>query len=312
MAARRNASARLRAMLEGEEIIVAPGCFSALGARIIEQTGFAAVYVSGYGVASHHLGRPDVGLTTMSEAVDVGSKIASATHLPVICDADTGYGNAINVMRTVEEFIKSGVAAIHLEDQVAPKRCGHVAGKQVVSRDEAAGKIRAAARVRDELAPDFVLIARCDARGVAGGSLEDAIDRLKAYREAGADVAFGEGLTSEEEIARVCEQVGGPVLYNRTGISPSVPSERLQALGVRIVINPSGATRAAARALWDFYAALKAEDATLEARLEAQFHDHPIATFHEFIGFPEIRELEKEFLPEEESEKYKDALGFQP
>ena len=308
----RNAAARLRALLQGDEIIIAPGCFSALGARMIEKNGFPAVYISGYGVAAHHLGRPDVGLTTMTEAVDVGGKIASAVSVPVVCDADTGYGNAINVMRTVEEFIKSGVAAIHLEDQVAPKRCGHVAGKQVVSREEAAGKIRAAARVRDELDPDFVLIARCDARGVAGGSLEDAIDRLRAYREAGADVAFGEGLTTEEEIARVCEAVPGPVLYNRTGISPSVPSPRLQELGVDIVINPSGATRAAARALWDFYAALKSEDAALEARLEAEFQDHPIASFHEFIGFPEIRELEEAFLPEEESAKYRDALGFQP
>jgi 2-methylisocitrate lyase-like PEP mutase family enzyme len=302
----------LRELLAGDEIVVAPGCFNAMGARIIEKTRFRAVYVSGYGVSVSHLGRPDVGLTTLNEVTDVAAKIAASTALPVICDADTGYGNAINVMRTTEEFIRTGVAAIHLEDQVAPKRCGHVAGKQVVSVKEAAGKIRAAARVRDELDPDFVLIARCDARGVAGGSLEDAIDRLNAYREAGADIAFGEGLTSAEEIAEVCARVPGPFLYNRTGLSPNLAAQELQTLGVKLVINPGGGTRAVARAMWDYYAAFADEDAALDDRLNAELKDHPTRDLHSFVGFPEIRELEAEFLPEEEAEKYDGALGFQP
>jgi 2-methylisocitrate lyase-like PEP mutase family enzyme len=304
--------AALRQLMAGDEIIVAPGCFNAMGARIIEMTGFRTVYVSGYGISVSHLGRPDVGLTTMNEVTDIAANIASATDLPVICDADTGYGNAINVMRTVEAFIRAGVAAIHLEDQVAPKRCGHVAGKQVVSLDEAVGKIRAAARVRDELDPDFILIARCDARGVAGGSLEDTVERLTAYHDAGADVAFGEGLTSAAEIAEVCARVPGPFLYNRTGLSPNLPAQELEKLGVKLVINPGGGTRAVARAMWDYYTAFAREDAALDDRLSAELKGHPTSDLHSFVGFPEIRELEAEFLPEEEAGKYDGALGFQP
>ena len=302
----------LRTQLAGDDIVVAPGCVNAMGARIIEKTGFNTVYISGYGVSVNHIGRPDVGLATQTEMTDVAGKVASAVSIPVICDADTGYGNAINVMRTVEEFIKSGVAGIHLEDQIAPKRCGHVAGKQVISIEEAAGKIRAAARVRDEMDPDFVLIARCDARGVAGGSLDDAITRLKAYREAGADVAFPEGLISAEEIGQVCEAVGGGVLYNRTGVSPNLHADELQKLGIDIVINPGGAMRAATKSMWDYYTAFAAEDNALEERLKAEYKAHPLADFHAFVGFPEIREYELEFLPEEEADKYEGAIGFQP
>ncbi len=308
----KGAAKALRALLAADDIIVAPGCFNAMGARIIERTGFSTVYISGYGVSVSHIGRPDVGLTTLTEVTDVASKVASSVKVPVICDADTGYGNAINVMRTVEEFIKTGVAGIHLEDQIAPKRCGHVAGKQVIPLDEAAGKIRAAARVRDEIDPDFVLIARCDARGVAGGSLEDAINRLQAYREAGADMAFPEGLLTGEEIQQVCEAVPGAILYNRTGVSPNLSSGELQQLGIDLVINPGGGMRAAANAMWDYYSAFAAEDNALEERLKAANKAHPLADFHGFVGFPEIREMEAEFLPEEEAAKYDGAVGFQP
>ena len=312
MSSSRGAAKTLRLQLASDTVVVAPGCFNAMGARMIEKTGFPTVYISGYGVSVNHVGRPDVGLATLSEMTDVASKIASSVKVPVICDADTGYGNAINVMRTVEEFIKSGVAAIHLEDQVAPKRCGHVAGKQVIPVEEAAGKIRAAARVRDEMDPDFVLIARCDARGVAGGSLEDAIARGQAYREAGADVCFPEGLLSGEEIGQVCEAVGGALLYNRTGVSPNLHADELQKLGVSIVINPGGAMRAAAKAMWDYYGAFQVEDNALEDRLAVTYKDHPLADFHAFAGFPEIRELEELFLPEDEADKYDGAVGFQP
>ncbi len=312
MSSSRGAAKVLRTQLAGDEIVVAPGCFKAMGAKIIERTGFSTVYVSGYGVSVSHIGRPDVGLTTLTEVADVAGKIASTVKVPVICDADTGYGNAINAMRTVEEFIRSGVAGIHLEDQIAPKRCGHVAGKQVIPLEEAAGKIRAAARVRDEMDPDFVLIARCDARGVAGGSLEDAIQRCQAYREAGADVAFPEGLLTVEEIQQVCEAVPGGILYNRTGVSPNISATELQALGVDIVINPGGGMRAAYNAMWDYYSAFLEEDNELEDRLKASNKAHPLADFHTFVGFGEIRELEAEFMPEEEADKYEGAVGFQP
>ncbi len=310
--AKTSMSAVFRALLARGGVIVKPGAHNALSARIIEAAGFESIGVSGYAVSVTLLGKPDCGLVTLDEMVMMSRYIAGAVNIPAIADADTGYGNAINVMRTVEDFIRAGVAGIHMEDQVAPKRCGHVAGKQVIAMDEAAGKIRAAARVRDEMDPDFVLIARCDARGVAGGSLEDAITRCQAYRDAGADVCFPEGLLSADEIAQVCDAVGGAVLYNRTGVSPNLHTDVLQKLGVDIVINPGGAMRAAANAMWDYYAAFADEDNGLEERLKTANQSHPLADFHGFVGFPEIRELEELFLPEEEADKYDGAVGFQP
>src|SRR5207244_1461232 len=159
-------------------------------------------------------GLPDAGLVTLTEMVANARYIAAAVSVPLIADADSGFGNAINAMRTVREFITAGVAGIHIEDQVAPKRCGHVAGREVIEIEEAAGKIRAAAAARDELDPDFVLIARTDARGAHGGSLDDAIRRANAYLVAGADMAFVEGPTSVDEVKRICAEVKGPVFYN--------------------------------------------------------------------------------------------------
>ena len=162
----------LRKLLERKKTLVKPGAYNALSAMIIEKAGFPCCGVTGYGVSAALLGKPDVGLLTLDEIVTTTRYITRAVKIPVIADADTGFGNAINVMRTVEDFIGAGAAAIHIEDQVAPKRCGHIAGKQVIPAQEMVGKIRAADKVRRELDPDFVLIARCDARGVAGGSVD--------------------------------------------------------------------------------------------------------------------------------------------
>jgi 2-methylisocitrate lyase-like PEP mutase family enzyme len=176
-------SKKLRELLAKKELLIAPAAYDALSAKIIEAAGFQLMAVTGYGVSATLIGKPDVGLTTLTEVVNVARYIVGAVTIPVFCDADTGYGNAINTMRTTEEFIKSGVAGIHIEDQVAPKRCGHVAGKQLISIDEAAGKYRAADHVRQEMDPDFVLIARTDARGAVGGSIEEVIRRGNAYVE---------------------------------------------------------------------------------------------------------------------------------
>ena len=187
-----------------------------------EAAGFPAVYMTGYGTSLALLGLPDAGLATMTEMHLNARYIANAVAVPVIADADNGYGNAINVMRTVREYIRTGVAGIHIEDQAIPKRCGHVAGRRVIPIEEAVGKYRAADAVRRELDPDFVLIARTDARGAPGGSLDEAIRRANAYLEAGADLAFVEGPTSVEEVRRVCREVKGPIFYNQTGVSPRV------------------------------------------------------------------------------------------
>ena len=188
-----NGARRLRALLAGPEPIVAPGAYDCLSARLIEAAGFPAVYMTGFGTAASYLGRPDVGLLGMSEMVDQARRIVQAVHVPVIADADTGYGNPINVIRTVKAYEDAGVAALHLEDQVSPKRCGHMAGKQVISPAEMTAKIQAAAAGRRS--EDFTIIARTDARAVEG--LDAAVARARRYREAGADVIFVEAPESE-------------------------------------------------------------------------------------------------------------------
>jgi len=206
------ATTRLRALLHEPAPLILPGCFNAMSARILEHAGFPALYMSGYGTSLNLLGLPDAGLITLTEMALNAKLIACAVRAPLIADADTGFGNAINVVRTVEEYIRAGVAGMHLEDQVAPKRCGHVAGREVIARDEAVLKIRAACKTRDALDPDFVIIARTDARGAHGGSMEEAITRANAFLEAGADLAFVEGPKDKEEVAHICKAVKGPVL----------------------------------------------------------------------------------------------------
>jgi 2-methylisocitrate lyase-like PEP mutase family enzyme len=239
--------------------------------------------------------------------------ITKAVSIPVIADADTGFGNAINVMRTVEDFIGAGAAALHIEDQVAPKRCGHVAGKQVVSLEEMCGKLRAADRVRRELDPDFVLIARCDARGVAGGRADDLMRRANAYLDAGADMIFPEALTSEGELERCAKEIRGPLHFNRTGVSPRLDLARLNELKIAIVSNATGSLRSSTVALWDYFQEFARDDVAAVKRFEERVKDHPAGNMHHFIGFPEIRRLEEEFLPAAEAlAKYDGAVGYQP
>ena len=310
---RLSAGARLRQLLKQRKTLVKPGAYNALSALIIEKAGFPCCGVTGYGVSASLLGKPDVGLITLNEIVMVTRYIAGAVSIPVIADADTGFGNAINVMRTVEDFITAGAAAIHIEDQVAPKRCGHVAGKQVISAEEMIGKLRAADRVRRELDPDFYLIARCDARGVAGGSVDELIRRANAYLDAGADMIFPEALTSEAELERCTREVRGPLHFNRTGVSPRLNLARLNELGVAIVSNATGSLRSTAVALWDYFHEFAADDVEHVKRFEAKHNDHPAGNMHAFIGFPEIKKLEEEFLPAAEVvAKYDGSVGFQP
>lgn len=302
-----------RELLARGDVIVKPGAHNALSARIIEAAGFESLGVSGYAVSATLLGKPDCGLVTADEMVMVSRYVAAAVNIPAIADADTGYGNAINVMRTVEDFIRAGVAGIHMEDQVAPKRCGHVAGKQIIPVEEAVGKYRAAAKVRDEMDPDFVLIARTDARGVAGGTVEDTIERAKAYVDAGVDMVFPEGLTSKEELARVCDAVDTKIHYNRTGVSPMLTLDELNELGVAMVSFATGALRSSARAMWDFMHRFREEDVEAQKAFLAEVADHPIGDFHGFMGFDTLRELEEEFLPTAELlAKYEGSVGYQP
>ena len=228
-------AARLRELLRQDGMVVAPGAYDCITARLIEHAGFAAVYMTGAGTAAT-LGYPDFGLVTMSEMVGNAGRIAAAVDLPVIADADTGYGNELNVVRTMREYETAGVAGIHIEDQGFPKKCGHLDDKEIVPREDWLAKIRAAAASRRS--PDFLVIARTDSRAVAG--FDEAIGRANAAIAAGADMAFVEAPQTMEELALVPQRVAGPCLLNvvRGGKTPEIDLRRAQEMGYRLAIVP--------------------------------------------------------------------------
>jgi carboxyvinyl-carboxyphosphonate phosphorylmutase len=283
-------AARLRALLTGPEIVQAPGAYDALSARIVEAAGFPVVYMTGFGSSAGLLGRPDVGLLSAAEMVENARRMAAAITVPLIADADTGYGNPLNVMRTVEMYEAAGVAGIHVEDQVAPKRCGHMEGKQVVPAEEMVQKLRAAVRARRD--HDFVVIARTDARAVLG--LEEALRRARLYSEAGADVLFVEAPESEEECAAIARAFPEtPLLFNwaDSGKTPPMPLQRLRALGYRLVIYPISTLLAATHAMQQVVYTIAREGTP-------QNYSNRMLTFgefNEFIGLPAVRALEQEF-----------------
>lgn len=287
---RLNGPARLRELLAGDGPVVAPGAYDALSGRLVESAGFPAVYLSGFGVTASLIGRADVGLLTMTEMVQAARRLVSAVGVPVLADADTGYGNALNVIRTVQEYEAAGVAGIHLEDQVTPKRCGHLDGKEVIPADAMVDKVRAAVRARHD--DDFVLIARTDARAVEG--LEAAVDRARAYRDAGADVLFVEALQTEPEIEAVANEFRDtPLLFNwaEGGKTPPMSLDRIRGLGFRIVITPISGLLAATGAVRETLARIAAEG-TPRAALDGRpsFRD-----FVDLVGLPEIEDIGKMF-----------------
>jgi carboxyvinyl-carboxyphosphonate phosphorylmutase len=281
--------AALRALLDRPEPLVAPGAYDALSARLVEQAGFDVVYMTGFGTTASLIGRPDVGLLTGSEMVDNARRIVSAVDVPVIADADTGYGNAINVVRTVQLFEQAGVAGLQLEDQVAPKKCGHMSGKAVIETAEMVGKLQAAVAARRD--PDLVLIARTDAVAVSG--VDDAIARGHAYAAAGADVLFVEAPTSEDDVARIATELRGvaPLVFNwaEGGKTPGLPLARIAELGFSLVIYPIGTLLAATAGMRTLLAGLKADGVPPLAGLPA------FDEFTDLIGLPEVQQLEQRF-----------------
>lgn len=282
---------RLRELLAQPDLLVAPGAYDALSARLIAQAGFPAVYMTGFGTAASVLGQPDVGLLTMSEMVSRAAALAAVVgERPLIADADTGYGNPINVRRTVHEYERAGVAAIHIEDQVWPKKCGHMEGKQVIPLDEMVQKIRAAVDARQD--PDFVIIARTDANAVYG--LEDALHRGQAYREAGADVIFIEAPRSMEELRAIAQTFPDvPLLYNwaESGKTPLLSLEEIHALGFKLVIFPVSLLFAATQTLLSLLEVLK------QGQTPTGFAERTIsfAQFTEQVGLPDIQSLERRY-----------------
>lgn len=240
----------LRERLRGGPIVVAPGVFNGVSALLAQRAGFPALYLSGSGVAGK-AGLPDLSLTTLGEVVEEVREIVAVSRLPLIVDVDTGFGEALNVTRTVRSMEAAGAAAIHLEDQVLPKKCGHLAGKELVAAEEMVQKVRAAVAARRN--PDLVIIARTDARAVEG--FDGAVQRARLYLEAGADAIFPEALRSRDEFAEFAKQVRAPLLSNMTeyGVSPLLSAKELESLGYRIVIFPLTAFRAALRTLEQVY-----------------------------------------------------------
>jgi len=288
-------TSKLRRLIEQDKILVAPGAPNALTAVLIEKAGFDAVYMSGAGTSYTLLAKPDIGLLTMSEMVMNARYIASATNLPVIADADNGYGNAINVMRAIEEFISAGVAAVHIEDQVFPKRCGHIEGKELISIEEMVGKIRAAEKVRDELDPDFVLIARTDARTAIGGSLDEVIKRARKYIEAGADVIFPESPLSIEEMKTLVKSIDAPLIANMVvgGKTPYLSVDELEEIGYKIVIFPNSCVKYAMKAMEELLKELR--DKGTDKHLHLKMYS--LRETFELLGYEEIKQYEREFLP---------------
>ncbi len=252
---------RLRQLIAREEILIAPGVYDAYLARCVERAGFEAIYMTGAGVSQSRLGVPDLGLLSFTEMLDQAGRIADAVDLPLIADADTGYGNAMNVARTIRAYERAGVSACHIEDQQMPKRCGHFDEKRVVPLKEMTSKLQAALDARTD--PDFVIIARTDARTVEG--LEAALERANAYVDTGADMVFVESPLSEEELGVIGQTVKAPLLANmvESGKTPVLPAERLQNLGFSVVIHPGSIGRFIGKQLEGFLQQFRTDRSTL-------------------------------------------------
>ncbi len=279
----------LRRLIDQRGYTMVPGAYDTLTALLVEAAGFAAVYLTGGGY-SRASGYPDLGPLSLTENVLFIGRTVEAVGIPVIADADTGYGNAINVIRTVREYEKTGVAGFHIEDQISPKKCGHYEGKEVISRAEMIGKIKAAVDTRRD--GDMVIIARSDARAIEG--LAAAIDRVNAYLEAGADVGFVEAPQTVEELRIVGREVRGPALVNvfEGGKTPMIGAQELEAMGFRLGIYPSQTHRAAIRAAQRVLAAMKRDGDTRAIETE-------LATFQEredAVGTADWRALEDKYM----------------
>ncbi|HMM21151.1 MAG TPA: isocitrate lyase/PEP mutase family protein [Selenomonadales bacterium] len=285
---------KLRRLLAAPELIVAPGAYDAWSARLVEFSGFPVIYMTGYGVSASTLGQPDIGLITMSEMIAQVRNISACTSIPLIADGDTGYGGILNVVRTVAEYETAGASAIQLEDQLFPKRCGHMEGKQLIPQAEMISKIKAAVHARKD--PDFVIIARTDARAVEG--FPSALSRAQAYADAGADVIFFEAPQSVDEMRDVAKTIAKPLLANMVekGKTPLLTGKELTALGFKIAIYPVSALYAATKNVLALLASLKEQDTT------AGFADGMVSfpQFNELVGVDKARALESSFVEGDE------------
>lgn len=293
----------LRKAIMERRAVAVPGCHDAFSAKIIEAAGFEATQISGFGIAGSLLGVPDVGLVQLKDVLDITWNIVQAVKIPVMADVDTGGGNAVNASWVTERLIAMGVAGMNIEDQIFPKRCGHMQGKEVISAEEMAGKVRACATVRARMDPDFIINARTDAYASYG--LDEAIRRCNLYLEAGADLVFIDGIRTRADIEKAVKSVKGPLSVNLmdgiTGVKTElVPIPELAQLGVGRVSIPVASIMVAHKALADFFRALKASPTgTLPGQTQwaSSFADYTA-----FVGLPEYRALEEQYLPKDRVE----------
>jgi 2-methylisocitrate lyase-like PEP mutase family enzyme len=286
-----SAAQRLRALLAEPQIAVMPGCFDALSAKLVAAAGFKVTFMSGFAVAAARLGMPDTGLISFGEMLDsLRNCCAAAGAVPLIGDGDTGYGNALNVQRTVVEYARAGAAAVMIEDQVSPKKCGHTRGKQVISRQEARMKIRAAADVKADA--DILIMARTDARAVDG--FDAALDRCRDFEEAGADIIFLEAPETQDEMARFCQAMSRPCMANMVpgGKTPILPPDRLQTIGYKLALYPVMLLSAAVAAMQSTLSALKpAAGAPMPPAVS-------FAELQSVVGFPDYWQREEKYKAE--------------
>jgi 2-methylisocitrate lyase-like PEP mutase family enzyme len=291
----------LRSLIAAPEIAVLPGAYDGFSARLIERAGFDAAFITGSGVSESRLGMPDVGLAGLAEALGAARDMAGCVDLPLLADADTGYGNAVNVFHTVAAFEQAGVAGVMIEDQTWPKRCGHLAGKELIPAEEMAGKVAAAVDARSS--DDFVIMARTDAAGPLG--IDAAVERANMYAAAGADLLFADALIGADDIEQFAAEVNGPVCVNMgfgirsRSTTPLLSARELQGLGVAVMIAPRMLTAAAALGMQ------RALDVLSESIRTGEVHDRQdllmsFEELHEVMGFDEIQALERRFLAQEQ------------
>ena len=289
-------TSRIHALMKKERTLIFPGVYDALGAKLVEQAGFPLTFISGYSVAATQLGLPDFGYLTQTEMVAVAKRVCGSVKIPVIIDADTGYGNAVNVIRTVNELIDAGAAGMFLEDQVWPKRCGHMKGKRVIPVEEQVQKVRAAVDARGTR--DFFIVARTDARQVTG--LDDAVRRCKRYKEAGADALFVEAPRSREELAAIARELSPPLVANMLegGVTPLLTRDELEQVGFQLVVCPLTALYASAKAMQDMFGLIKSAGTT-RATLDRLL---PFQQFHGIIDLDAYYALDDRYRTPDEGE----------
>jgi 2-methylisocitrate lyase-like PEP mutase family enzyme len=305
---------RFKELLKRQELLVMSGGFSPLHARMSEVVGYEAFFMSGSQVAAYLYGYPDVGLLGLREMAEAARRIAGVCNIPVFADADTGYGNAVNVYYTVQEYIRAGAAGLHIEDQEAPKKSGTLAGRRVISVAEAIGKYKAAVAAKNELDPDFIICARCDSIGSEDGSFQDAIERSIAYvEEAGVDAIWVNTLRTREEIREACRRIPAPVIAPYYGPRPSPTFEEFQALGASAVLYPSLTTANGLQATWELLHDFKERGPVVleewNAKAAANRWGIVPRTADPILPADKIGRLEDEFIPKSLQRDYAKTFG---